>query len=333
MRLTCPERARALASRAIAFIALGLFVCLPHVARAQANNGALDLLLPLGARATALGGAFVAEQGSEAIWWNPAGIARLTKPEFGLDHFDTFLSKGDAVSFVVPVPKVGVLGVSGRVFNYGSQDSTDGTGQLFGSILMRTVMIGATFAAPFGPNITGGVTYHLYQNRSDCSGQCTTDVATTSALDAGVQLRPFPGRPLILGVEIRNLGPTTQVRDAAQSDPLPTRFHVGASYEPSFPQFSKDLQVRMTTEVVTTSSLQLPEFRAGAQIGYVTAQSTLLARAGYTYQPTIESSAGGPSLGLGLAQGRVSLDITRVFESFSTGVGKPPTFISIRVGL
>jgi hypothetical protein len=332
MRLTCPERARALAGRAIAFIALVLLL-LPPVARAQANNGALDLLLPIGARATALGSAFVAEQGSEAIWWNPAGIARLTKPEFGLDHFETFASKGDAASLVFPVPRVGVFGVSGRVFNYGSQDSTDATGRLFGTLQVRTVIVGATFAAPFGPNVTGGVTYHLYQNRSDCSGRCTTDVAATSALDAGVQVRPFPSRPLILGVEIRNLGPSTQVRDAAQSDPLPTRLHLGASYEPSFPQLPTDVSVRTTAEVVTTSSLQLPEFRLGAQIGYVTAQSTLLARGGYVYQPAVESSAGGPSLGLGLAQGRVSLDITRVFESFSTGVGKPPTYISIRVGL
>jgi hypothetical protein len=77
----------------------------------------------------------------------------------------------------------------------------------------------------------------------------------------------------------------------------------------------------------------MPEIRLGTQLGNVSAQSTLLARAGYVHQAGVDNQGSGPSLGLGLAQGRVSLDITRVFENFSTGLGKPPTYISIRVGL
>lgn len=332
MRLKRTEGAQALAGRALAFASL--MVCLwADVSNAQANSGALDLLLPIGARATALGTAFVAEQGSEAIWWNPAGMARLTKPDFALDHFETVFIKGDAVALVFPVPKVGAFGVSARLFNYADVPSLDSSGVQTGNLLNRTVVLGATFAAPFGPNVTAGVTYHLYQGRSDCSGSCISDAFTTSALDAGVQLRPFPSQPLVLGVQLRNFGPSIQVRDKPQSDPLPSRLHIGASYDPSFKQFPTDLRLRATAEVVTTPSLQLPEFRLGAQIGYVSAQSTLLARAGYVYQPSVESAATGPSVGLGLAQGRVSLDLTRVFETFSSGLGTPPTYISIRVGL
>jgi hypothetical protein len=29
----------------------------------------------------------------------------------------------------------------------------------------------------------------------------------------------------------------------------------------------------------------------------------------------------------------VQLDLARIFESFSSGLGKPPTYISIRIGL
>src|ERR1700737_791520 len=100
-------------------------VLIPRVAQAQAVNGALDLLLPIGARATALGRAFVAEQGSEAIWWNPAGLARLSKPEFAIDHFSNInVTGGEAVSLIFPASPVGVFGISARLFNYDSAATT-----------------------------------------------------------------------------------------------------------------------------------------------------------------------------------------------------------------
>jgi hypothetical protein len=308
----------------------------PRVATAQANNGALDLLLPIGARATSMGGAFVAEQGSEAIWWNPAGIARVARPDLAIDHFENFLISANAVSVLFPVRGVGVFGVSGRLFDYGQSEVTGGTNDVMGTASTQSAVLGTSFATTFGPRVNAGVTFRLFQFRNICSGACPDLGAafTTSTVDVGVQFRPFPSRPLQLGVAVSNVGPNLQVHDDPQSDPVPTRLRFGASYEPAFPSLGTDVSVRTSAEVVTSPSLSSQELHLGAQLGYTTAQTTLLVRGGYVAQrSTGPESGSGPSLGLGLANGRVQLDFARVFETFSSGLGKPPTYVSIRVGL
>jgi hypothetical protein len=306
-------------------------------ASAQANEGALDLLIPIGARATAMGTAFVAEEGSEAIWWNPAGIGRMPRPEFAIDHLENFFFKGDALSFIAPLHGLGALGVTARLFNYGEQDNTDGLGNPIGSTLRRSIVVGGTFATTFGPRVNAGLTYRLYQFRNDCSGLCENQVAgasATSAVDLGLQIKPMPASPLRLGIALRNLGPRLQVKDQPQADALPARLHLGVSYDPTFQGMAPALKLRATAELASTVGFAEQEFRLGAQAGYAAGTSMLVIRGGYVVKPSSggESST-GPSLGLGLSSGRVQLDLARIFESLSTGLGKPPTYVSIRVGL
>ena len=330
-------RPRSIARRLARWCALAALLTRAQVARAQSNSGALDLLVPIGARATAMGTAFSAEEGSEAIWWNPAGIARLVHPELALDHLENFFLKGDALSFIVPVRRVGAFGVTARLFNYGEFENTDPLGNPVGSTLTRSVLLGGTFATTFGPRVNGGVTYHLYQLRNDCSGYCvgTAEASSaTSAVDLGVQFRPLPSRPLRVGLELRNIGPRLQVKDQPQSDALPARVHIGVSFEPSFQGMAPELKLRTTAELVSGVDLSDEELHLGAQLGYTAGPSVLLIRGGYVVQQsTGGESSTGPSLGLGLSSGRVQLDLARIFESFSSGLGKPPTYISIRVGL
>ncbi|MEP6732826.1 MAG: PorV/PorQ family protein [bacterium] len=312
----------------IALLALFALVVMPTLADAQANSGALDLLLPIGARATGMGTAYVAEQGSEAAWWNPAGLARMAKPEFALDHFQTVFIKGDAASFIFPVKPVGVFAISARLFDYGTEEQQDSLNNPLGAFPNRTIVLGASFAADFGPSFDAGVTYHLYRGQSG-----TLPSFGTSAVDFGVQYKPIKTTPLRIGLEIRNLGLSLQVNDRPQADELPTRLHLGISYDPTFAQFPKELTTRLTSEVVSDKSLQNRELRVGAQLGYAAGPSHVLARAGYVVQQGDGSALAGPSLGIGLTSGRVQLDFARIFESFSSGLGTPPTFISIRVGL
>lgn len=330
MHVTSFTACRRLALRAFVIVFAALF---PAVARAQANSGALDLLLPIGARSTAMGAAFVAEQGSEAVWWNPAGIARLTTPEFALDHFETFFIKGDAVAIILPIRGVGALGISARLFNYGEFEGTDSVATEQGLLLSRTLVAGATFSSSLGSRLDAGVTYHLYQGRNDCTGVCRDATSfATSAVDLGLQLRPFNGRALRLGLAVRNVGPRLQVKDQAQADALPTRINLGASYDPVFPGIPRDLAARLTAEVVTNATFAAPELHMGVQVGYSSGKSRVVGRAGYVIQQE-SSGATGPSLGFGLASGRVQLDVARVFETFNTGLGVPPTYFSIRLGL
>jgi hypothetical protein len=301
----------------------------PSFASAQANSGALDLVFPIGARATGMGTAFTAEQGSESVWWNPAGLARMSKPEFALDHFDTFVMKGDAASFIFPVRPVGVFAISARLFDYGTSEQRDSLDNPLGNVSSRTYVLGATFAADFGSSFDAGVTYHLFR------GKVGLDPAFgTSAVDVGIQYRPVASTPLRIGFEVRNVGLSLQVRDKPQADALPTRLHLGVSYDPTFAQFPKEVTTHVTAEVVSDKSIQNREIRLGAQVGYATGPSRVFVRAGYLKQEGGGSALlAGPSLGLGLTSGRVQLDLARIFESFSSGLGSPPTYISIRVGL
>lgn len=329
---------RVVARRLLGWCVPAMLLAGGRTADAQANNGALDLLIPIGARATAMGTAFVAEEGSEAIWWNPAGIARLARPEFAIDHFETFFLKGDAISVIAPLRQLGALGLTARLFNYGEFENTDDVGNPIGTTLRRSIVVGGTFATTFGPRVSAGLTYRLYQFRNDCSGFCeqeTEGSSATSAVDIGVQLRPLPKRPLRLGIQLRNLGPRLQVKDQPQADELPARLHLGASYDPTFAQLAPAVKLRATAELASTIGLAEQEIRIGAQAGYAAGASMLSIRGGYVLQPSSgdgESST-GPSLGLGLSSGRVQLDLARIFESFSSGLGKPPTYISIRIGL
>jgi hypothetical protein len=315
-----------LARRAAALVAFACALLTPRLARAQANSGALDLLFPIGARSVGMGTAVVTEQGSEAVWWNPAGLARMPKPEFALDHFDTFALKGDAVSFVLPSAPVGVFAITARLFDYGLIAGRDTNENPTGDRPNRTVVLGGTFSTAFGSALNAGVTYRYFRGEHD------DETYATSTVDLGLQLTPFAKTPLSFGVEVRNLGLSVQVHDKPQADPPPTRLHLGASWAPQFAQLPAELTTRFTVEGVTDASLGEREIRVGGQATYATGPSRLMVRAGFVHAET-ESLLSGPSLGVGLVNGRVQLDLSRIFDPVSSGLGSPPTYISIRVGL
>src|SRR5215208_6744741 len=120
------------AARALVGAALAACAAAPDDVRAQsgpAEAGALFLLLPVGARSVGMGQAVVAQQsGSEAVWWNPAGLARADKREAAIHHSQSVIGTGDAVSIVVPSSLLGVAALSVNILNYGAEDVTDPQG-------------------------------------------------------------------------------------------------------------------------------------------------------------------------------------------------------------
>src|SRR5918993_5829918 len=110
---------RRLRSSRVACIVSAAFVLgmpLTSVARAQtglAQDGALFLLLPVGARSVGLGQAVVADRsGSESVWWNPSAIGAATRREAAIHHSQSVAGTGDAVTIVVPSSVLGVLALS-----------------------------------------------------------------------------------------------------------------------------------------------------------------------------------------------------------------------------
>jgi hypothetical protein len=297
-----------------------------------ATEGATFLLIPLGAKSVSLGQAVVAEQGgTEAVWWNPAGLARAEKKELAVHHHESIVGTGDAVSFLYPSDLLGVLTASIFYLDIGEQPVTVPGGTQVGNILPRFLVYAATYATPIGTRVNAGLTYKVVQFRVDCTGFCSgvpVISSTGSAIDAGIQYSiPIPA-PVWIGVAVRNLGPKLQVKDSEQADPLPTRLQVGATYQVTpLQRYARDVEVQVNADFIDELSFESPSARVGADISY---RKFAYFRAGYVFKEVEGSEQYGPSIGLGLTAGSLHLDLARLFDAFSAGIDQPPTYLSVR---
>jgi hypothetical protein len=293
------------------------------------SDGALFLLLPVGAQTVGMAQATVAERlGSEAVWSNPAGIARLEKKEAAIHHSETVAARGDVITILAPKKHLGAFAVSVNLLDFGNQQITDPGGTPIGLVLPRNILFAGTFGAAIGKNASVGMSYKRLQYRVDCSGQCanvSTFSATSSAVDFGAQY-DIPGKnPVRLGAAIRNIGTKLQVNDSEQADPLPTRIEAGISYQlSSIAKYVSDVDVRVAADVVATKTADDPSARLGVDVTY---QKTVHLRGGYIANDTDGANA---AVGFGLGTGRLLFDIARTFGGLSEDAGKTPTYVSLR---
>ncbi len=293
-----------------------------------AASGALELVLPVGARAMGLGEAVVADYlGSESVWWNPAAMARELTREAAIHHSQTFALTGDAITLVLPAPPVGVVALSADLYSYGTQDVTDATGT-YGTLTPRATIFAATFAGNVGSHASVGLNYKFYERGINCSGGCSglpTQGTSTTALDFGVQIRPLTDSSLYVGAALRNVGPRLQVNDAPQADPLPARLDIGVTYVPRIASLGPDAELRLGAGIVNSLPASGPGFRLGGDLGW---QQKVHVRVGYVYEGP---GGSGPTLGLGASTGRLVIDIARMFSDNVANTGQPPTYLSLRL--
>jgi Type IX secretion system protein PorV len=314
----------------LAGILAGVLAAAPAGAQtSDVTSGALFLLLPVGARAVGMGQAMVADRpGSEAVWWNPAGIARQDKKEVAIHHSQTIAATGDAITFLYPTASVGSLALSVNVLNFGDQQITDPGGVPVGVVLPRNILLAATYGAAIGKRMNAGVTYKRLQYRVDCSGECSnvsTFTATSSAVDFGVQYDLPTESPLTIGAAVRNLGTRLQINDREQADPLPTRIEAGAEYKlPFIAALIADTEVRIATDVIADRNINHPAVRIGADVAY---EKNIHVRGGYVAN---DANGARTALGFGIAAGRLMFDIARTFGGLSADAGQTPTYLSLR---
>ena len=319
------RRFRVGAAVAAALLALGAGIRPAQAQGSVATEGALFLLLPVGARAVGMGQAVVADRGGgEAIWWNPAGLGRADSFEASIHHSQTVVATGDAVSMVMPFSLLGVFAVSADVLNFGEQQVTDPTGPV-GTLLPRAFAFVGTYATGIGPRVSAGVSYKIVQLRFDCTGVCPnleSISARTSALDLGVQYEPTAAIPMTIGVALRNVGVRLQLKDSDQADPLPTRLHLGAVYRLPRMEGFEDTEIRLAGDLVDRIQVNAPSARFGAELVH---QDRFFLRAGYVLE-----DGGGAAIGAGVATAGLVIDIARVMGGYSAEAGEPPVHLSLR---
>ncbi|MBA3340462.1 MAG: PorV/PorQ family protein [Gemmatimonadaceae bacterium] len=312
-----------------ALLATGVLSAVRLQGQTTTSDGALFLLLPVGAQSVGMGQAMVAERaGTESVWSNPAGLARHDKREAAIHHSETIAARGDVITLLFPKQKLGVFAVSVNVLDFGNQQITDPGGTPIGFVLPRNILFAGTYGAAIGKRLNVGVTYKRLQYRVDCSGQCAnvaTFSAGSSAVDIGAQY-DIPGdTPVRLGAAVRNIGTRLKVNERQQADPLPTRAEVGISYRVAIlDRYVSDVDVRLAGDLIATTSADDPSARLGADLTY---QKNVHLRAGYIANDVDGANA---AVGFGIGAGHLVFDIARTFGGLSEDAGKTPAYVSLR---
>jgi hypothetical protein len=283
--------------------------------RARADEGALFLLLPVGAQGVGLGRAMTAVSSSEAVFWNPAGLAEVEERQILLHRGDHVVGDGTSFSVLLARPGVGTLGVSYQLFDVGSQDLTDGMGNVLGSLSIRNHQALLSGAARLGPRIAGGMNVKHVRFEVACRGQCPEGRVTGSsyAVDLGIQSQPLTRLPLRLGAMVAHLGPRFQVENAEQADPLPARIRLAAAME-VFARTIEEERLALTTLVEVEDRLRdpgNPAFLLGAELSAGTTDR-IVARGGYILTGSDQADhMEAAAVGLGIRFDRLELDIAR----------------------
>ena len=173
--------------------------------RRRGTAGALELLIPVGSRGTALGGSFNASiTGLEAIFWNPAGLAVSdASAEVMASHFEYIA--GINVEYAAVSAKFGGLGTFGlsvKTLDFGdinvtTETNPEGTGQTFNPTF---VTLGFTFSKQVTDRISFGTTAKVI------SEEILNTSATGIGFDFGLQY-VAGGTGLKLGIALKNIGP------------------------------------------------------------------------------------------------------------------------------
>ena len=167
--------------------------------------GAQELLIPVGAKDVALGGSDMAyTTGVDAIYWNPAGVARGDGVQAMFSHMSYIGDIGIEYGAVtVNAGDLGFLGFSIKAVNFGNiptttEDYPDGTGQTYSPAYVTS---GITYSRMLNDRISVGATVNLV------SEKIMSTSATGVAVDAGVQYNGLGVPGLKLGVSIKNVVP------------------------------------------------------------------------------------------------------------------------------
>ena len=205
---------------------------LPGPARADifekvGTFGGQWLKIPVGARGSGMGGAFVAmADDATAVFWNAAGIARINqdKSQLSLNHatWPAELSF-DQVGYVFHMKKIpGAFAVHARALSMSPMEETTafqpfGTGQTFDAGMLAA---GLTYARSFTDKFSAGLTANLIHTGLADLTQQTFSVDIGTLYDVGAA-------GMKIGMAIQNIG--SQEKFIEREARIPSIFRVGTS--------------------------------------------------------------------------------------------------------
>lgn len=199
-----------------------LLLLLAGAARGAETAAFLDI--GVGARGIGMGGAFTAlADDSTAVYWNPAGLARLEKREVSVSHAELGLgTREDFLAYAHPT-KHGTIAAAMTYLSQGAIGGRDAAGRPTGDYQASD----SAFAGAYGlktefADLGVSVKYLRSHIASSEAQGVSADFGARRAFDGA-----GPGK-LIVGAALRNTGPGLKYEN--QRNDLPLRFATGAAY-------------------------------------------------------------------------------------------------------
>lgn len=166
------------------------------------------LTIPIGARATGMGGAFVAiSADATSAYWNPAGLARLNGNQINVTHTPWLISTNH--NWLSLSTKFGdnAFGISINQLDYGSEEITTaeapmGTGQTWEA---NDMAIGLSYSRNMTDRFSFGVTVKYVKLK------IWHESAEAFAMDVGLLFKT-DFRGLTIGMNISNFGTEIQMK-------------------------------------------------------------------------------------------------------------------------
>lgn len=296
-----------------------VFLARPVTAQEVSKAGTVAgefLQIGVGARATAVGGAFVAASDDvSSLYWNPAGLSQIGRGEALATHSEWLADVNfDYVGVALPMGDVGTVGVSLTMLNVPemlvrTEDRQEGTGETFDA---ADLAVGLTIGRAVTDRFSIGLSAKFIQQRIWHSS------ATGFAVDLGTQFRTDFFGGMTIGAVLYNFGTDMRLdgrdlRTFVDPDPrqlgnndrvpvnyeldrwsLPLNFQIGVSLRP--------VDTRMHRLAVAVDALHpssnYESVNAGFEYAY---QQRFFLRGGYQAL-FLDDAEGGLSGGFGVRQ-------------------------------
>lgn len=292
-------------------------------AEAQTTSGAQSLNITPGARADAMGRAFVAlPDDATANWWNPAALAWRRDKVFSLMHAKLVPDLADDVyyeylGYSMHLPGWGGIGASIVYLGYGESEAVNEGGQSLGNFTSYEISPQLSIGTELAPGLAAGMTLkYVYVDLAPrwATEDGVAGTGDTFAADLAVfwrlnQVVPSMPIPVNLAVNVQNLGPDIAYIDQDEADPIGRNLKVGVAArllgggEKDFDLIgSYDFNKSLINEYEET-----PIHNIGAELGY---RSQFALRAGYIRDK--DGDIIDPTFGAGFEIGRFNADYASV---------------------
>jgi hypothetical protein len=249
------------------------------------------LKMGVGARASALGGAFVAiADDATASYWNPAGLPQISHTELIFMHNDWYQDiKSNYLGAAFPVSNSFAFGLGISYLDYGSFDGYNSDDQPTGEYSANALVLSTSGAYQISHNLSVGVTGKIFSEKLERSS------ATSYAADFGALYRTAV---VSMGLNLMNVG-NGMMYETAEC-PLPRRLVAGLAVR----AYDGKLKFASDLEMLNDRGLTIHQ---GVEYCY---ERTVFLRTGYShdFSNIVASGSSGMTMGIGVKHSIGAID-------------------------